>query len=136
MTDEVVQTLAQLRAEITGLRLELLASRSEVQTVIAALQVLLARVVDPTHITVAEASRVLGICQKTVRRRYAKHLKSYNGMPKKNHSIPIEVVFGNWLPLKVALATIERMRREEASDAGHRQSTMKGDARQARKGRS
>jgi len=81
------------------------------------LPVLLANVGDPTHVTVRHAAELLGVSEKTIRRRIAAgtlHLHVIPGTRKSG--VPIEELYSGWISLACAKAALQRELREAKSD--------------------
>lgn len=77
---------------------------------------LLAQVVDPTHLSIEGAARALHVSTKTIRRRIAAGTLTLEVIPgTRTSGIPIEQLFGEWIDLRTSRKAFERECREKTN---------------------
>lgn len=104
MIDEtaIVRELRAMRAEVAGLR----EHQENVNRVII---VLMARLGDPTHVTVEEAARIRGVSETTIRRQIRDGMYTLETIPgTKMTGIPLSQIYGRWIDLQTARKAMER----------------------------
>lgn len=91
-------------------RLRALASTSEETAAVA--QLLLGRLTDSTHVSVAEAARIRRVSTKTIRNWVAKGILTLERVPgTRQWGIPLEQLTSGWLSREAAARLLERRRR-------------------------
>lgn len=93
---------------------------ARIQQLLELLPILLVAQVDPTHVSIDSAAKIVGVGTKTIRRRIRDRklrLDVYVGT--RRTGIPIEQVVDGWLDLRVARAALARERAslEEKNEA-------------------
>ena len=71
--------------------------------------VMLSRITDPTHLSVAEVARIKRVCEKTVRNWIAKRkltLEIISGT--RQSGIPTEQVFSGWIDIQTATEILKK----------------------------
>lgn len=98
--DDVFWQLASLNQRI-----------ARIEQLLELLPILLVAQVDPTHVSIDSAAKIVGVGTKTIRRRIRDRklrLDLYVGT--RRTGIPIEQVVDGWLDLRVARAALARER--------------------------
>jgi hypothetical protein len=108
--DDVFWQLADLNKRMT-----------RIEKLLELLPILLAAQVNPTHVSIDGASRILGVSTKTIRRRIQNReltLEVLAGTRKTG--IRIEQLAEGWLDIRVAKAALARERAESEASPGRR----------------
>lgn len=98
--DDVFWQLASLNQRI-----------ARIEQLLELLPILLVAQVDPTHVSIDSAAKIVGVSTKTIRRRIGarkQRLDVYVGT--RRTGIPIEQVVEGWLDLRIARAALARER--------------------------
>ena len=98
--DDVFWQLASLNQRI-----------ARIEQLLELLPILLVAQVDPTHVSIDSAAKIVGVSTKTIRRRIRDRklrLDAYDGT--RRTGIPIDQVVDGWLDLRVARAALARER--------------------------
>ena len=84
---------------------------ARIEQLLELLPVLLIAQVDPTHLSIDSAAKIVGVSTKTIRRRIrARKLQLDVYAETRRSGIPIEQVVDGWLDLRVARAALARER--------------------------
>lgn len=106
-------TEREIRRALEPIELRQLVAEEKLTQLVALFQLLIARITDPTRVTVGEAARILGISKSSVRRRFAPYIERAPGT--KGDFIPVDKLYsGLTLPLEVAKKVVERVKRDAA----------------------
>ena len=98
--DDVYWQLASLNQRI-----------ARIEQLLELLPILLVAQVDPTHVSIDSAAKIVGVSTKTIRRRIkARKLRLDVYVGTRRTGIPIEQVVDGWLDLRVARAALARER--------------------------
>lgn len=98
--------LAEIRSEIRRLR-----------ELFEIIPLLLSHVTDVTHVSVPRAAELLGVSQKTIRRRIAAGLLSLDVVPGTRKSgVPLDQLYAGWISLARCKAALQRERGEVMGD--------------------
>ncbi|HET8798198.1 MAG TPA: hypothetical protein VFO89_10950 [Thermoanaerobaculia bacterium] len=80
-----------------------------IEKILELVPLLLAQVVDPTHLSIDGAARALHVSAKTIRRRIAAGTLTLEVIPGTRVSgIPIVQLYAEWIDLRTARAAFER----------------------------
>jgi hypothetical protein len=80
-----------------------------IEQILELVPILLAQVVDPTHLSVEGAARALHTSTKTIRRRIKSGTLALEVIPGTRASgIPIDQLYAEWIDLRTARAAFER----------------------------
>jgi hypothetical protein len=84
----------------------------QVEKIIEVLPLLLAGAgIDPTHVSIDTAALALGVSVPTIRRRIRNGDLPLHVIPgTKVSGIPVDALFGSWIPIRVARAALARER--------------------------
>lgn len=95
---------------------------ARIEQLLELLPILLVAQVDPTHVSIDSAAKIVGVSTKTIRRRIRDRklrLDAYVGT--RRTGVPIEQVVEGWLDLRVARAALARERASlEKKEEGRR----------------
>jgi hypothetical protein len=87
-----------------------------IEQLLELLPLLLAQVVDPTHLSIDAAARALGVSAKTIRRRISAGTLRLDTIPGTRRSgIAIDELFSSWVDLRTSRRAFERERAKERS---------------------
>ena len=90
---------------------------ARIEQLLELLPILLVAQVDPTHVSIDIAAKIIGVSTKTIRRRIRDRklrLDVYVGT--RRTGIPIEQVVDGWLDLRVARAALARERASQEKE--------------------
>ena len=95
---------------------------ARIEQLLELLPILLVAQVDPTHVSIDSAAKIVGVSTKTIRRRIkARKLRLDVYVGTRRTGIPIEQVVDGWLDLRVARAALARERASlEKKEEGRR----------------
>lgn len=89
---------------------------SSVERLLELVPILIAAHGDPTHVSVGDAARILGVSMRTIRRKIARgELRLDVVVDGRKTGIAIEQVYGQWVPLAVSKQSYKREKRRLAS---------------------
>lgn len=98
--DDVFWRLASLNQRI-----------ARIEQLLELLPILLVAQVDPTHVSIDSAAKIVGVSTKTIRRRIRdRKLRFDVYVGTRRTGIPIDQVVDGWLDLRVARAALARER--------------------------
>lgn len=88
---------------------------TSVERLLELLPILVSAHGDPTHVSVPDAARILGVSMRTIRRKIASgQLRLDVVADGRKTGIPIEQVCGAWIPLAVSKQSFEREKKRLA----------------------
>lgn len=95
---------------------------ARIEQLLELLPILLVAQVDPTHVSIDSAAKIVGVSTKTIRRRIkARRLRLDVYVGTRHTGVPIEQVVDGWLDLRVARAALARERASlEKKEEGRR----------------
>ena len=95
---------------------------ARIEQLLELLPILLVAQVDPTHLSIDSAAKIVGVSTKTIRRRIkARKLRLDVYVGTRHTGVPIEQVVDGWLDLRVARAALARERASlEKKEEGRR----------------
>lgn len=89
-----------------------------IEQILELVPLLLAQVVDPTHLSIEGAARALHVSPKTIRRRIAAGTLALEVIPGTRVSgIPIMQLYAEWIDLRTARKAFERECRGKRSES-------------------
>lgn len=94
---------------------------ARIEQLLELLPILLIAQVDPTHLSIDSAAKIVGVSTKTIRRRIkGRRLRLDVYVGTRHTGVPIEQVVDGWLDLRVARAALASPRTRFAGEEGRR----------------
>lgn len=89
---------------------------ANVEQLLELLPILIAAHGDPTHVSVPDAARILGVSQRTIRRKIARgQLRLDVVADGRKTGIPVEQIHSAWIPLAISKQSYEREKRKRGA---------------------